>query len=193
MLVQGLTRPATVLDVPDPDKPETWVFQLMTSWKEADGGEGTTSLQAQKKRAETFGEPFRSANLWIPDDTALFENKMSYWAPAEFQSHGGRAALLGDAAHPMTFRKRRRPSTSPVVWCRVPTYRALTIAQTAAKGSATGSSTLSSLRRSLRRLLGADGVWRTQSPRTKPRSLSVPARRSSCRSGTRRCCTTGRK
>lgn len=102
---RGLTHLATVLDVPDPDKPETWVFQLMASWKEIDGDEETTSLQSQRKRAETFGEPFRSANLWIPEDTVLFENKMSYWAPTEFQNHGGRVALVGDAAHPMTFRK----------------------------------------------------------------------------------------
>src|SRR5947209_8582343 len=60
----------TVQDVPDPKDPATWTFQLqVTSHKVP--GQDVTSLEFHKKRAETFGEPFRSANLWIPEGTRI--------------------------------------------------------------------------------------------------------------------------
>ena len=104
-----------VQDVPDPDDPATWSFQLQTtSHKDT---EDTTSLANLKKKAATFAEPFRSANLWIPEGTVVHENKLSYWVPVPWDDRNGRITLAGDAAHPMTFRKFRR---LPVILALVP-------------------------------------------------------------------------
>lgn len=97
-----------VQDVPDPDDPATWSFQLqITSHK---GQDDVTSLANLKKKAETFAEPFRSANLWIPEGTPIHENKLSYWLPIPWDDRNGRITLAGDAAHPMTFRTFLLPS-----------------------------------------------------------------------------------
>lgn len=91
-----------VQDVPDPDDPATWSFQLqITSHKDT---EDVTSLANLKKKAATFAEPFRSANLWVPAGTIVHENKLSYWVPVPWDDRNGRVTLAGDAAHPMTFR-----------------------------------------------------------------------------------------
>ncbi|OBT63336.1 hypothetical protein VE03_07263 [Pseudogymnoascus sp. 23342-1-I1] len=93
----------SIQDVPDPNDPATWSFQLqMTSHK---GQDDVTSLANLKKKAETFAEPFRSANLWIPEGTAIRENKLSYWIPVPWDDRNARITLAGDAAHPMTFQR----------------------------------------------------------------------------------------
>lgn len=68
-------------------------------------GDDPTDLTALKKKAATFADPFKSAFLWIPDDTKLFANYLSYWTPIPWDNKDGRVILAGDAAHPMTFRK----------------------------------------------------------------------------------------
>ncbi|KAL5354234.1 hypothetical protein ACLOAV_000321 [Pseudogymnoascus australis] len=93
----------SIQDVPDPNDPATWSFQLqITSHK---GEEDVTLLENLKKKAETFAEPFRSANLWIPEGTTIRENKLSYWIPVPWDDRNGRITLAGDAAHPMTFQR----------------------------------------------------------------------------------------
>ncbi|KFX91652.1 hypothetical protein O988_07645 [Pseudogymnoascus sp. VKM F-3808] len=93
----------SIQDVPDPDDPATWSFQLqVTSHK---GEDNVLSLENHKKKAETFAEPFRSANLWIPEGTPIIENKISYWIPIPWDDRNGRITLAGDAAHPMTFQR----------------------------------------------------------------------------------------
>lgn len=63
------------------------------------------SLANLKAKAETFSEPFRSANLWIPEGTVVHENNLSYWIPVPWDTRRGRVLLAGDAAHPMTFHR----------------------------------------------------------------------------------------
>ncbi|EOD45326.1 putative fad binding domain-containing protein [Neofusicoccum parvum UCRNP2] len=94
----------SIQEVPDPDDPATWTFQLQTTWKRREGEE-VASLENLKKKAETFGEPFRSANLWIPEGTKIYENRISYWEPIPWDNKNGRIVLAGDAAHPMTFQR----------------------------------------------------------------------------------------
>jgi 2-polyprenyl-6-methoxyphenol hydroxylase-like FAD-dependent oxidoreductase len=93
-----------VQDVPDHNDPATWVFQLQTTWKKKEGEE-VASLANLKAKAETFGEPFRSANLWIPEGTKVHENNLSYWIPVPWDTREGRVLLAGDAGHPMTFQR----------------------------------------------------------------------------------------
>ncbi|MCJ1417254.1 hypothetical protein MMC32_003596 [Xylographa parallela] len=93
-----------IQDVPDPEKPEDWRFQVVTSWL----GIRDTSLddagrlRQVKEKAEVLPEPFRSANLWIPDDTHITYDQLAYWIPIPWDNRDGRATLCGDAAHPMT-------------------------------------------------------------------------------------------
>ncbi len=105
LYLQGVTKLTVmaVQDVPDPKNPATWSFQLQTTWHK--GSDDVTSLPSLKAKAVNFAEPFRSANLWIPEGTRLYENKLSYWIPIPWDDHNGRITLAGDAAHPMTFRK----------------------------------------------------------------------------------------
>ncbi|EKG16086.1 Monooxygenase FAD-binding protein [Macrophomina phaseolina MS6] len=101
----------SIQEVPDPNDPATWTFQLQTTWRKSDNDEDeepVVTLAGLKKRAATFGEPFRSANLWIPDGTKVYENRLSYWEPMAWDNRDGRIVLAGDAAHPMTFRKLSR-------------------------------------------------------------------------------------
>ncbi|KAE9967440.1 hypothetical protein EG328_008182 [Venturia inaequalis] len=100
----GLWLWISIQDVPDPNDPATWVFQLQTTWRKTEG-EDPTSLEALKKKAETFCEPFRSANLWVPEGTTVTSNNLSYWVPVHWDNRGGRITLVGDAAHPMTFQR----------------------------------------------------------------------------------------
>lgn len=100
----------TVADIGDPKRPETCVFQLLYSrW----GGvtpetkEGRVALF--KEIGQQFCEPFRSAAMWVEDDTYIHPDRLTHWPnPQQWDNHGGRVTLAGDAAHPMA------PSKSPV-------------------------------------------------------------------------------
>lgn len=87
----------------DPDKPENWTFQVGSSWL----GKRDTSLSNEeriskvKRAASQLSEPFRSANLWMPDDTIINTDPMAYWVPIPFENYQGRITLCGDAAHPL--------------------------------------------------------------------------------------------
>ena len=110
-----------VQDTPDPNDPATWMFQLQTTGHKKPG-EDVTSLENLKKKAETFAEPFRSANLWIPEGTKIYENNLSYWIPVPWDTRGGRILIAGDAAHPMTFRTYFQQSSSSCFESRQLTY-----------------------------------------------------------------------
>ena len=110
-----------VQDTPDPNDPATWMFQLQTTGHKKPG-EDVTSLENLKKKAETFAEPFRSANLWIPEGTKIYENNLSYWIPIPWDTRGGRILIAGDAAHPMTFRTCFQQSSSSCFESRQMTY-----------------------------------------------------------------------
>jgi hypothetical protein len=96
-----------VQDVPDPEDPANWKFQVVTSWlgKQDDSLDTAGRLAQVKEKASTMCEPFRSAVLWMPDDTKITYDTMAYWVTAPWDNHDGRATLAGDAAHPMTPRE----------------------------------------------------------------------------------------
>ena len=63
-------------------------------------------LRFFKEHAANWMEPFRSAGLWVKDDTIIPNDTLRYWAdPVSWDNHGGRITLAGDSAHPMTPRK----------------------------------------------------------------------------------------
>lgn len=97
-------------EVPDPAKPEDWLFQLQ--WTRRLGLDNPApsdlDLQALKDEAASiFAEPFRTAWLFIPPGTKIGENKISVWSPQHLpdQCLRGHLALMGDAAHAMSFHR----------------------------------------------------------------------------------------
>lgn len=96
-----------VQDVPDPEDPANWKFQVVTSWlgKQDESLDNAGRLAQVKEKGSTMCEPFRSAVMWMPDDTKITYDKMAYWVSTPWDNHDGRVTLAGDAAHPMTPRK----------------------------------------------------------------------------------------
>lgn len=100
----------SVQDVPDPEKPEDWSFQLQWTWKLGPGTEALAQIDLAKLKQEAqecFAEPFRTAWLSIPDGTAVPGNKISVWQPSPVPENArdGQVALVGDAAHAMSFHR----------------------------------------------------------------------------------------
>lgn len=104
-------------DVPDPNRPETWLFFFYISWP--------SSLEQQDEEAKTFTNadrleqvralsvdyvnPWKSAFEWLHPDTPCWYFGLTAWDPSEisghsWSNHSGLVTLAGDAAHPMTFR-----------------------------------------------------------------------------------------
>jgi 2-polyprenyl-6-methoxyphenol hydroxylase-like FAD-dependent oxidoreductase len=96
-----------VADVPDPDKPETWVFQIMPSWTGPYDAEQTDEqrIAMLKETALTMAEPFKSAYLWIPEGTPMPQSNMMHWVTIPWDNRKGTVTLTGDAAHAMPPRK----------------------------------------------------------------------------------------
>jgi 2-polyprenyl-6-methoxyphenol hydroxylase-like FAD-dependent oxidoreductase len=67
--------------------------------------QGDAALQDLKQRASTFGDGFSFILKSIPDGTRMWHNRLSSWSPEQWDNHNGTITLIGDAAHPMTFRK----------------------------------------------------------------------------------------
>lgn len=100
----------SIQDVPDPEKPEDWIFQLQWTWKLGSSASTLDDMKLenlQKEASEVFGEPFRTAWLRIPEGTPVPANRISVWepTPASNSSLSGRVALVGDAGHAMSFHR----------------------------------------------------------------------------------------
>ncbi|KAI9693182.1 MAG: hypothetical protein M1822_005178 [Bathelium mastoideum] len=100
---QPLFALITVADIGEPDKPETCLFQLFFS--KAGGVPPATNekrLELFKEMGQQLCEPFKSAALWVKDDTYIHPDRLTHWPdPQKWDNHGGRVTLAGDAAHPM--------------------------------------------------------------------------------------------
>lgn len=62
-------------------------------------------LQDLKSRAEEFSEDFKFLWKSIPEGTRCWHNRLSSWSPEKWDNRNGTVTLVGDSAHPMTFRK----------------------------------------------------------------------------------------
>jgi hypothetical protein len=137
------SNPFSVHDGYGDSKPGDWTFMILMSWIPSDPNYDTASLQGDKiladmkARTQIFSEKFRE--LWeaIPEDTRCWHNRLSYWLPpAEgWDSKNGTITLVGDAAHPMTYRKSIPISETclKILNC--------SLVKTAAKASTTQSTT----------------------------------------------------
>jgi 2-polyprenyl-6-methoxyphenol hydroxylase-like FAD-dependent oxidoreductase len=97
----------TVQDVPDPDKPETWEFQVMPSWRgiRDPSLDDAGRLKKIKEFASLLAEPWKSELLWIPEGTPVADNAVSYWITSPWDNADGSITLAGDSAHPLPPRK----------------------------------------------------------------------------------------
>lgn len=107
---QGYWLWLSIQNVLDPEKPEDWEFQLQWTWKTSASTAALAELDLEKLQAEAgeaFGEPFKTAWTRIPAGTRVPGNKISVWTPLPVpdEAMGGRVALLGDAAHAMSFHR----------------------------------------------------------------------------------------
>jgi hypothetical protein len=87
--------------------PKDCLFMIIFSWvSESETGLSATTIAADiKKKADTFGEPFRTILKSIPSETEFWHNRLSSWPTRPWDNRNGTVTLAGDAAHPMTFRK----------------------------------------------------------------------------------------
>ena len=93
-----------ILSVPNPEKPETWVFQhFMNLWtRDETPATSEQRLAHFKKLGKVYADPFKSAAEWVPDDTYVASDRIKHWPNAtRWKSCGGKVTLAGDAAHPM--------------------------------------------------------------------------------------------
>ena len=62
---------------------------------------GAQGLAELKELAPHLAEPWKSSLLWIPDDTDVSCNSVSYWPTILWDSKHGTITLAGDSAHPV--------------------------------------------------------------------------------------------
>lgn len=98
-----------VLDVQDPDKPETWKFQNLMSWKgppyPEDLKDPVERIRFFKSRGAQFTDPWRTAALGVSDDTIVSVDPGGYLEPPEGIEQHSIVTLAGDAAHTMLPRR----------------------------------------------------------------------------------------
>jgi len=98
-----------LLDKPDLQKPETWVFYILVTWpkQDADYDDGKNMLGELRRRMDDWADPFKSAVEWIPEGTPAKAVHLRIWGPPEsgWDNRNGRVTLTGDAAHSMTFHR----------------------------------------------------------------------------------------
>ncbi|KAI1609746.1 hypothetical protein EDD36DRAFT_421827 [Exophiala viscosa] len=93
------------LDIDDPDKPESWKFQVFMAMKanippEEDSSERRFAIV--KEAGKAFAEPFRSAIEWMPEGTFISTDRYGTWESIPWDNKNGRVLLAGDCAHSMT-------------------------------------------------------------------------------------------
>lgn len=103
-------------DAPSLTNPEDWTFFFYISWAsslEQQDEErrkfGNKERLAQvKEKAKVYCEPWKSAFEWVSEDQPAWYFDLSVWDPSlkehEWDNRNGRVTLVGDAAHPMTYR-----------------------------------------------------------------------------------------
>ncbi|KAI1096992.1 FAD/NAD(P)-binding domain-containing protein [Rostrohypoxylon terebratum] len=124
-IINGLVHPHNmmgmfaILDASDAAHPENWQFSVYISWPcsveeqaaEAAAGIGLRErLQQGKEKSREFSDPLRRCYELISDDCEkVYYVTNGNWDPSlpehDWDNRGGRATLVGDAAHPMTYHR----------------------------------------------------------------------------------------
>lgn len=59
---------------------------------------------ALRSLADDMSEPRRSVLKWLPEGQEVPYDPIKVWEPTQWDGHGGRVTLAGDAAHSISFR-----------------------------------------------------------------------------------------
>jgi 2-polyprenyl-6-methoxyphenol hydroxylase-like FAD-dependent oxidoreductase len=88
-------------------KPGEWTFMIMQTWiseHDLPGLKGPKIVEDMKERGRLFAEPFNALFQSMPEDSRSWHSRLSYWPTEAWDNCNGTLTLIGDAAHPMTFR-----------------------------------------------------------------------------------------
>lgn len=97
----------SVHDVPDANRPETWVWMSSYTWRDDSKNDITDAVEIRKiwdKWSDKLCEPLRAAFLAAPENSTLWCDRVGQWPTVAWDNRQGRVTLAGDAAHPMTYR-----------------------------------------------------------------------------------------
>ncbi|RDW57336.1 hypothetical protein BP5796_12786 [Coleophoma crateriformis] len=108
---KGMFYLMNLQNVPRPEDPSTWSFQMSTSWpvtlrplaEEENTSEGR--LKILKELTADHAEPRKSAMAWVPADYPVSKDRLAIWSPIPWDHHNGRVTMAGDAAHAMTYHR----------------------------------------------------------------------------------------
>ncbi|KAL4912434.1 hypothetical protein BDW62DRAFT_206487 [Aspergillus aurantiobrunneus] len=94
------------MDIPDPDEPAGWSFQNYIGWwgppYAKDLQDPQTRMQFYRDWVSPLCEPFRTGLMNVAEDETVPVYAGQQWAPTmQWDTHGGRVTLAGDAAHSM--------------------------------------------------------------------------------------------
>lgn len=94
------------LDIDDPNKPETWKFQIFMGLEvDVEDDSPAKRVELVKAAGKHFVDPFKSGAEWFPTDTFISPDKYGTWETKKWDDKGARVILAGDAAHGMTARE----------------------------------------------------------------------------------------
>jgi 2-polyprenyl-6-methoxyphenol hydroxylase-like FAD-dependent oxidoreductase len=104
----GMMYWLSIMDVTDPDRPETWLHQNCVSWIGAPRAEDLPDQASRTEflheKAALFAEPWRSAGTKFPENLSFGIDRITVWDPSVDWSGSdlyGRVTLAGDSAHCM--------------------------------------------------------------------------------------------
>lgn len=78
-------------------------------------GKETPKLEKWREIGRDFGPPFNEIFATIEPSSPIWHNRLGYWPTKPWDSKG-LVTLVGDAAHPMTFRKPPCPSSISLIF-----------------------------------------------------------------------------
>jgi 2-polyprenyl-6-methoxyphenol hydroxylase-like FAD-dependent oxidoreductase len=100
-----------ILDKPDLERPETWVFYVLSTWPKEPGvsyDKDQDLLAEYRRRMADWGSPYKEVADWIPKGTRVrtIGTGLKVFAPkGSWDNRNGRVTMAGDAAHAMTFHR----------------------------------------------------------------------------------------
>ncbi|KAK3368856.1 hypothetical protein B0T24DRAFT_341566 [Lasiosphaeria ovina] len=97
-----------LLDKPDFERPEMWVFYVLVTWPIADKEDEENApnrLERLRAKMEGWADPYKSVVEWLSEDISIGADQLRIWHPRKWDNREGRVTLAGDAAYSMTFHR----------------------------------------------------------------------------------------
>lgn len=90
-----------LLDKPDMNKPETWIFYILATWSLDDKNARAPGKKLDELRCRMSGwfDLYKAVVENVPDDVEIKPDQLRIWKTKPWDNHQGRITLVGDAAH----------------------------------------------------------------------------------------------